>query len=222
MAGWAVVLFWWLAFGGTHLLLSSAPARTRLIARAGGNGFRGIYSLVALATFAPLVVTYWLHRGEGPVVWTLGALPAVHAFAVALSGLGIAVLVMSFFQPSATGMAAAEKRARGLSRITRHPLLTGFALWGIAHALRLGTLPDVIFFGGFAAYGLAGAVHQDARHRRESELDAFYRETSLLPFVAIAQGRTRLAASELPWLGAAIGIAASAVLYWLHPALFSR
>lgn len=49
-----VILFWWLMFGGTHILSSSIPVRSFFIARFGRMPFRGLYSLVAFATFPPL------------------------------------------------------------------------------------------------------------------------------------------------------------------------
>ena len=46
----AMILFWWLMFGGTHIIGSSIPVRTFVIRRIGKLGFKGFYSLVGLAT----------------------------------------------------------------------------------------------------------------------------------------------------------------------------
>jgi len=145
------------------------------------------------------------------------------ALAIFLGAIGIAVVAASFSQPSATGMdPRAATRARGLTRVTRHPFFMGLALWGLAHVLVNGFLSDVIFFGGFSVYGVVGAAHQDTRKQRESggRLRAFYDETSLLPFQAILGGRNRLILSELPFPALGIGAAVALVVYWLHPMLF--
>jgi len=61
------VLFGWLLFGGSHTVLSHPPVRDRLVARLGDRVFLLVYSLVALATFVPLVRTFFAHRIATPV-----------------------------------------------------------------------------------------------------------------------------------------------------------
>ena len=223
MPAWLPVLLWWSAFAGTHLLLSSLPVRQPLIARLGARGFQVLYSVVALATFIPLVRNYWAHKHAGPLLWALGSVPGVHPLSLALSALGFAFIVGALVQPSPTSFVpGAAVRAYGLTRITRHSLFTGMALWGLAHCLVNGFLSDVIFFGGFAIYGTTGAVHQD---KRKQVIDAdtlriFYTETSLVPFAAIVSGRTRFVTAEMPWAGILLGLAVATAIYILHPWLF--
>ena len=219
---WLAVLLLWVAFGGTHVVLSGA-LRSRIVGRLGERGYQGLFSLVALATFVPLVWVYWGHKHEGALLWSLAGTPGVRPFGVALSLLGFAFLGLAFAQPSATAqLPSAARRARGVSRITRHPMLVGIALFGAAHALLNGFLSDVAFFGGFVVYSVVGALHQDARKRAlpGGPLADYYAETSLVPFAAIAAGRNRLALGEISWVGAAIGLAVGVALFWLHPWLF--
>jgi len=223
MNGWGWVAFWWVAFAGSHIALSSAGMRAKLIERLGAGPFAGMYSLVALATFVPLVWVYWHNRHGGPQLWSMRTAPGAIPFAIILAAAGIAMIAGSFSQPSVTGMdPRAVTRAHGLTRITRHPLFMGLALWGAAHALVNGFLADVIFFGAFPVYGIIGAAHQDVRKQREDarRLRAFYDETSLLPFWAIITGRNRLELSELPLAALGIGAAVATVIYLLHPTLF--
>src|SRR5215813_8569876 len=63
------VLFWWLLFGGTHIVLSSSSVRPKLIARLGERPFLGVYSFVALATFIFLARSYAHHKHAGPHLW---------------------------------------------------------------------------------------------------------------------------------------------------------
>lgn len=211
-------------FAGTHLVLSSLPVRGKLVARLGEKGFVRLYSLVAFATFIPLVWVYFGNRHAGGVIWNLAAAPGVRPLAAALAVLAIALIVGGVLHPSPAlvGMKQAWG-ARGLTRITRHPLFMGFALWALSHLLLNGFLTDVLFFGGMLAFSLAGAAHQDARKRAiEGErLGQFFAESSFWPFGAIIAGRNRIIWRELPWIALAVGAAAAIGIYALHPWAFA-
>jgi uncharacterized membrane protein len=218
-----VVLMWWLAFAGVHLVASSRALRPVLVRRLGAQGFQGVYSLVVLGLFVGLVRAWWPARHTGPLLWSLAGVPGVHALAVALAFTGIAVVGLSFFQPSPVlPVPGLPKASRGLTRITRHPLFVGIALWGIAHTLVNGFLSDVVFFGGFPVFALVGGLHQDSRKRAEEgdRLRAFYDETSVVPFGAILGGRNRLVLREIPLVGVLVGVVLAAALYTFHDRLF--
>jgi len=70
------VLLWWLAFAGSHLILSSSWLRPRLIALFTLWGYRALYSLAALATFLPLCFSYAAVKGSGTLLFpALGHFP---------------------------------------------------------------------------------------------------------------------------------------------------
>jgi uncharacterized membrane protein len=117
---------------------------------------------------------------------------------------------------------------RGLTRITRHPLILPVVPWGVATAyLAGGRLCDYIFFGGLSLYAIAGCFAQDLRvireegsvgtvfqtesRQRESDerarLRRFFAETSFVPFKAVLDGRQSLddVVRELPWLPFIVG-----------------
>src|SRR5262249_5533807 len=87
------VIFFWLLFGGTHVGLTVGSVRARLVARLGESGFRGVYSAVAVATFAALVRFYATHRMAGPAGLDLGRHPAVR---IVLMGAVVAGLTLMF------------------------------------------------------------------------------------------------------------------------------
>lgn len=53
--------------------------------------------------------------------------------------------------------------ARGIIRVTRHPLMWAIALWAATHVLARGDVRSVIFFGGFLVLALLGTVLMDRR-----------------------------------------------------------
>jgi len=218
------IAFWLAMFAGTHMVLSSLPVRGKLIARLGEKGFVGLYSLIAFATFIPLVWVYFGNRHAGGEIWNLAAAPGVQPLAVALAVLAIALIVGAVLHPSPALVGIKQAwGARGLTRITRHPLFMGIALWALSHLLLNGFLTDVLFFGGMLAFSLAGAAHQDARKRaiEEDRLGQFFAESSYWPFGAIIAGRNRIIWPELPWIALAIGAAAAIGIYALHPWAFA-
>ena len=72
----AEIALWTGLFVGMHFLLSSEPVRTRLVGRVGAQPFRGIYSLVAIGTFIPMVVVFGHNKHAGAMLWNLRGAPA--------------------------------------------------------------------------------------------------------------------------------------------------
>jgi uncharacterized membrane protein len=105
--------------------------------------------------------------------------------------LAVVLFVMMLATPSPASMRPGATVARGVLRVTRHPMNMAFACFGIAHVAANGFLGDVFFFGQFAVLGLVGAFHQDARlvRVRGERYREFMASTSVLPFAAILQGR---------------------------------
>jgi len=209
------IAFWWAVFAVTHMMPSSVWLRERLVARLGAKGFLGLYSLAALATFVPLVRSYLGSRHAGEMIWNLAGVPGARYLAMALSVLGIALVVGAELQPSPAQVGATGARGSGgLTRITRHPLFMGMSMWALGHLVINGYATDVLFFGGMLAFSLVGAAHQDARKRAsEAErLGRFLAETSFWPFAAIIAGRNRIVWSELPWAGLAAGAVVAGVV----------
>lgn len=200
----------------THFV-SSTPLRGKLVAAMGEWPYRGLYSAVALAT---LVWMAWAY-GHAPreVLWSgLRHLPvAVMPFAF--------VLIVCGYSRNPT-MVGADKLldspdpARGMIRITRHPIMWGIMLWAGAHVLARGDLKSLVFFGAFLLLGAVGTLAMDARKQSHPEWARFAAVTSHVPFLAILQGRNRIAWGEIGWLRPAIGLAAFAAFFVAHPWIF--
>jgi uncharacterized membrane protein len=90
--------------------------------------------------------------------------------------------------------------------------------FALAHILANGSLGDVFFFGSLFVVGFFGSYHQDRRKAREKgeAYKAFQRETGVLPFAAIVQGKARLEAADLRIPFLVIGLLAFIAAFWLH------
>ena len=212
----------WLAFGGSHLLLSSGMLRPRLIASLGLKAFKGVYSLVAVVTFVALFWVYFRDKHSGALLLdrTLGGRHAVELLMlIAILFLALAHGSKSPATTDADLSGVRPASPKGIHRVTRHPVNSGFALFGLAHMLVNGTVGDWIMWGGFPLFALVSAFHQDRRllASGSAEFRSFYEQTSFLPFVAIASGRQSLVWRELRLRGVAVALVLYVVLRLIHP-----
>jgi uncharacterized membrane protein len=213
------VALWWVAFGGSHLLLSSLPVRNRLVALLGERVFQGLYSLVVLGLFIPLVLAYFAHKHTGTVLWSFPPGPLVRWTMYVGIAAAFVLIVCSQVTPSPANLVPGEARPRGVLRITRHPFIMGTALWALLHLLPNGTATDVAFFGGFVIFSLVGAWHQDAR-KLATNVPGYRAFCAATPFLPFTGADTLRGLRELAPAALAIGIAATVVVRYFHAAWF--
>jgi uncharacterized membrane protein len=214
---------WAVLFVGTHLLISSGVIRPRLVDRLGEQAFRGVYSLIALATFIALVAVFGHHKHSGPVLWYLRATGPIRWLAWLMMLTAVICLIAGLLNPSpATIGADMSGRAAGILKVTPHPSFIAFALFGLAHLLMNGWAGDVAFFGCFPTLGILGGLHQDRRKLRELDepYERFVAETSFFPGLALFDGRQRWRRDDMPWLAIGIGVRATLILVIVHPTIF--
>jgi uncharacterized membrane protein len=131
------------------MILSSDPLRRSLVARLGAGPFLGLYSVVALALFVPLVRTYFAHKHAGPLLWSIPlGTPLRTAIYVAMAAAFV-LMVAGLVRPSPAGIVPGDPTPHGAQRLTRHPLFMGLGLFGLLHLVPNGNAADVAFFGGF-------------------------------------------------------------------------
>jgi uncharacterized membrane protein len=211
------------AFVGSHIALSSRTVRERLVGWLGERGFRGLYSVVAVALIIGLVLAY----NAAPVV-TLWTPPTVlRHLSLTIMPFACIFLIAGLTAPNPTAIGTAGERIsaagpRGIFKITRHPVMWAFALWGISHLLANGDGAGMILFGAITALALIGAGHIDTRKRQQlGPAWAAYRSaTSFVPFAAWIGGRTQPSWREIGWLPVVIGLALYVALLLAHPWLF--
>lgn len=181
------------AFVGTHLLLSH-PLRAGLVARVGERGFAGIYSLVALATFAWIIVAYRSGSDSTPLwVAPLFYWPIASALMLIASILLIGSLVRNPAFPNPGARPTQIPAPRGVFAITRHPMNWSFMLWAMIHASLSGSPRNLIVTVGIMILALFGSIGQD--RKKERWLGPVWRDwmarTSFVPFGALVAGKAR-------------------------------
>jgi uncharacterized membrane protein len=199
-----------LSFVGSHFLMSH-PLRRQMAWRLGNGGFTLVYSAVSLATFywmivefgrAPKAEPFW---PGGDVVWVVASL---------LTLVGAVLFSGSFVRnPSFPGVpdGMAAQDPFGVFRVTRHPMMWGFALWGIAHILVAPRPDNFIFAGSIVFLALVGAKAQEWKKAKlvGVQWDAWLRKTSYgLRLSQLPR------AGVVPWV---VGILLWVAATWAHP-----
>ncbi|MEM7500289.1 MAG: NnrU family protein [Pseudomonadota bacterium] len=117
------------------------PYRQAIAEKAGENAAKG--AMLAL-TLAAVGLMIWGYKGAGfvnvwfPPTWT------VH-----LNNLLMIVAIVVFFAGAFKGHVASW---------IRHPQLTGFKIWAVAHLLVNGDLASIILFGGLLAWAVVALI----------------------------------------------------------------
>jgi len=219
---WALAIATFLFVGG-HFALSSRPVRGRLVAAVGEPRFLIAYSVFVGLAFVWMAFAY----GAAPIVEVWVPPIGLRHVALTIMPLAFILLVGSLTTPNpslagADTGAIAVQGPVGFLKITRHPMLWSFGLWGLCHLLANGDVASIILFGGLTVLALAGAKVIDAKKRAlfGNAWEAYAAETSYLPFQAMLQGRTRLVFSEIGWWRIGLGVLLYAVALFAHEWLF--
>ncbi|HXR35797.1 MAG TPA: NnrU family protein [Candidatus Binataceae bacterium] len=222
------IALWATLFVASHIVISSDAVRPGLIRAIGAMPYRGLYSLVAFATFTPLLLAFAHHKHAGPMLWYLRGVEPIRWLVWLLMLLAFIFFVGSFVNPNPGAIGAdaitgtGSRGVHGMLKVTRHPNFVALTIFALAHMLMNGWTGDVIFFGSIAALAIFGGRHQDARKLRE--LGAPYRalvdETSFFPGAALVSGRQHWTAADTPWVALVLGAVVTAVVMMFHPTLF--
>ena len=173
------------AFVGSHFAMSH-PLRGPMVGRLGERGFLGVYSLVSLVTLGWMVVAFRSAHPGAPFLWDAG--DAGWIVGSLLLWLGSILFVGSLRSNPAfpTGGAAPTSIGdpSGVFRVTRHPMLWGFALWAATHAIVAPTPPSLVLTAAIAILALGGTFAQDAKKERliGEPWRTWEQRTSLVPF----------------------------------------
>lgn len=135
---------WWAA----HLFKRLAPAQRATLTNAMGEGSKGLFAVLIVASIVLMVVGY--QRAD--LVWFW--------FAPGWTGHLNNLLMLVAFYVFGIGMAKGA-----LSQKVRHPMLLGTLIWALAHLLVNGHLAGVILFGGIGAWAIVSMLVINAQDR---------------------------------------------------------
>ena len=197
------------AFVGTHFLMSH-PLRGPMIGALGKVGFQLAYSLVSFATLGWVYFAFTAAPpadlpGSGDAGWLIATaltLPALILFSGSMAG--------NPALPTPMAEEQARGEAKGVFRVTRHPMMWGFALWALSHMVLFWSMRTMITAFSMGLLALVGAHLQD---RKKAALmgDAWLeweRKTSFWP-----RSNAIFSVGAFPW---AAGLILFVFLSWLH------
>jgi uncharacterized membrane protein len=209
-----------LGFAVAHSGLASL--RTRGEAIIGARLYRVLFALVSIPLAVILVVYFFNHRYDGLLLWQVQGVAGVKTLVWILSAISFFFLYPATF--NLLEIAAIQKPQvhlyeTGILRVTRHPQMVGQVIWCIAHTLWLGTSFTLLTSLGLIAHHLFAVWHGDRRlENRYGEAFLKIKErTSVVPFLAIIDGRQSLKWQEFlrpAYLGVTGFIL---LLWWAHP-----
>ncbi|WP_347178757.1 NnrU family protein [Roseofilum capinflatum] len=188
----------------------------------GARLYRVGFALVSIPFAVVLVIYFFNHRYDGIQLWQVQGVPGVRSLVWVLSAISFLFLYPATFnllEIAAIAKPEVHLYETGIIRITRHPQMVGQVIWCIAHTLWLGTSFTLLTSIGLILHHLFAVWNGDRRMYNRYG-DAFLKakeRTSVMPFVAIVQGRQTLELQEFlrpAYLGVLLFIG---LLWWAHP-----
>ncbi|ARI83540.1 nnrU family protein [Microcystis aeruginosa FACHB-905 = DIANCHI905] len=209
-----------LGFAVAHSGLASLRMRGEAII--GARLYRVLFALVSIPLAVILVVYFFNHRYDGWLLWQVQGVTGVKTLVWILSAISFFFLYPATF--NLLEIAAIQKPQvhlyeTGILRVTRHPQMVGQVIWCIAHTLWLGTSFTLLTSLGLIAHHLFAVWHGD-RRLEDRYGEAFLKikeRTSVVPFLAIIDGRQSLKWQEF-LRPAYLGVTGFIILlWWGHP-----
>jgi uncharacterized membrane protein len=146
------VLLWWAA----HLTKRLAPSFRASLTDRMGEGSKGLFAVLILLSVVLMTLGY--QRYTGTFYWGRNA---------ALVGINNLLMVLAVYLYAASGL-----RTR-ITGIIRHPQLTGFKAWAVAHLLVNGDTASFILFGGLLAWAVVEVIVINRQTERPAPPDSY-------------------------------------------------
>jgi len=210
-----------------HLMISGTTLKEQIIAKTGGVAYYVLFSLLSVIGLFWVSIAFAMALGDpmNVVLWKSG--PFLRVIGVVGNFFAVVLVVVGIVTPSPTNLMALrqlpDKTVYGIIRVTRHPILAGIGIWAATHMITNGSLAAWIFFGSMLALCALGANNID-RKRMALMGDAYAsikRRTSIIPFVAVIEGRTAFAPEELGAARMLLGVSMFCAITALHELIFA-
>lgn len=217
-----------LLFAVVHSGLAALRSRGEQVI--GARAYRLIFALASLPLAAVLLVYFFNHRYDGIQLWQVQGIPGVKELVAVLSVVSFIFLYPATFnllEVAAIAKPQVHLYESGIIRITRHPQMVGQVIWCIAHTLWIGSSFALLTSIGLIGHHLFAVWHGDKRWqaRHGDAFIALKERTSVLPFLAIAQGKQVLVWHEFlrpAYLGVLIAVGIFAALHPLAIEAFAE
>jgi uncharacterized membrane protein len=143
-----------LLFITNHSIRLAAPRwRQHCIDQYGANTWKVLYSLFSLAGLCLIVLGYGESRDNPVFLWN----PPVATRHIAILFSWMAFMLL----------AAASIKDNHFKARLGHPMYAGIKIWAFAHLISNGRLGDVVLFGAFMLWAVAGFSLSRRRDRHE-------------------------------------------------------
>lgn len=189
----------------------------------GGTVFKAVFALLSIAGIVWMSMAY----GKAPSIVLWEEIPGIRVLSVMAMVIAFFFVVagVSTASPTAIGgemLLTKDDPARGILRVTRHPVMWGTALWGLVHLLANGDGASLVFFGSLLFLALLGPRLIDRKRMKLSKRrwDGFAGKTSSIPFLAIIQKRNSFKFKEIGFVRLAGGLVVFSLFYYFHSMFF--
>ena len=184
----------------------------------GARAWRLIFALASIPSAVVLIGYFLLHRYDGIRLWNLqgtpGLIPVIWVL-TAISFLFLYPATYNLLEIPAIKKPEVRLYATGIIRISRHPQAIGQILWCFTHQLWIGSSFMLVTSIGLIGHHLFAIWHGDRRLRAKfgESFDEVKKNTSVIPFLAILDGRQKLVLQEF-LKPSQVGIAIAVFVFW--------
>ncbi len=198
-----------------------AALRSRAESIMGPRLWRLCFVSLSLPSAVVLISYFLAHRYDGIRLWNVQGNNYVFLLVWILTAISFLFLYPATYNlleiPSVL-KPQVRIYGTGIMRVTRHPQAIGQIIWCLAHTLWIGTSFTFITSLGLISHHLFAIWHGDKRLEIKfgDEFYKYKKSTSIIPFVAIFDGRQQIKLKEFlkfSQLGILIAIS---LIWWSH------
>ena len=187
----------------------------------GPRAWRVIFAMASIPSAVVLVGYFLAHRYDGIRLWNVQGMPGVIPLVWILTAISFVFLypaTYNLLEIPAVVKPQVRIYGDGIIRISRHPQAVGQIIWCFAHGLWIGTSFTLVTCLGLIGHHLFAIWHGDRRLRAKfgPQFEELRKNTSVIPFIAVLDGRQKLDIKEFlrpSQLGICIAIG---FLWWSH------
>lgn len=163
----------------------------------GARTWRVIFAWPSLCLAYSWITYFISHAHDGIVLWDGAQIGWLHAVAWTINFASFFFLYPSVFnlkEVAAVDIPQVHLWETGIMRITRHPQFVGQSMWSAAHLTMVGSSFNALTMALLVAHHAFACWNGDRRlyEKHGDNFLAVKARTSILPFVAILEGRQKL------------------------------